>query len=85
MVGLKRFWQRMRVQAEIPDVRIHDLRHTFAPSLVLGGASLKMIGRPLDRTQIGTAQRYAHLIEAPLRAVVSAVSEMLSPQLRVVA
>ncbi|MFM2366977.1 MAG: hypothetical protein RIR95_1585, partial [Pseudomonadota bacterium] len=54
MVGLKRFWQRMRVQSEIPDVRIHDLRHTFASSLVPGGASLKMLGRPLDRTQIGT-------------------------------
>jgi site-specific recombinase XerD len=85
LVGLKRFWQRMRVQAEIPDVRIHELRHTFAPSLVLGGASLEMIGRPLDRTQIGTAQRYAHLIDAPLRAGVNAVGEMLSPRSRVVA
>jgi len=54
VVNLKRFWDRMRVQAEIPDVRIHDLRHTFASLLVSGGASLEMIGRLLGNTQIGT-------------------------------
>jgi integrase len=84
VVDLKRFWERMRVQAEIPDVRIHDLRHTFASLLVSGGASLEMIGRLLGHTQIGTTQRYAHLIDSPLRAGVNAVGEMLKPRLRVV-
>ena len=85
VVNLKRFWERMRVQAEIPDVRIHDLRHTFASLLVSGGASLEMIGRLLGHTQIGTTQRYAHLIDSPLRAGVNAVGEMLKPRLKVVA
>ena len=84
VVDLKRFWERMRVQADIPDVRIHDLRHTFASLLVSGGASLEMIGRLLGHTQIGTTQRYAHLIDSPLRAGVNAVGEMLKPRLRVV-
>lgn len=84
VVDLKRFWERMRVQADIPDVRIHDLRHTFASLLVSGGASLEMIGRLLGLTQIGTTQRYAHLIDSPLRAGVNAVREMLKPRLRVV-
>jgi integrase len=84
VVELKRFWERMRVQAVIPDVRIHDLRHTFASLLVSGGASLEMIGRLLGHTQIGTTQRYAHLIDSPLRAGVNAVGEMLKPRLRVV-
>jgi integrase len=83
VVDLKRFWERMRVQAEIPDVRIHDLRHTFASLLVSGGASLEMIGRLLGHTQIGTTQRYAHLIDSPLRAGVNAVGELLKPRLRV--
>jgi len=84
VVDLKRFWERMRVQADIPDVRIHDLRHTFASLLVSGGALLEMIGRLLGHTQIGTMQRYAHLIESSLRAGVNAVGEMLKPRLKVV-
>jgi integrase len=80
----KRFWPKMQRVAEIPDVRIHDLRHTFASLLVSGGASLEMIGRLLGHTQIGTTQRYAHLIDAPLRAGVNAVGEMLKPRLRLV-
>lgn len=47
-------------------------------------ASLEMIGRLLGHTQIGTTQRYAHLIDAPLRAGVNAVGEMLKPRLRLV-
>jgi integrase len=82
VVDLKRFWERMRLQADIPDVRIHDLRHTFASLLVSGGASLEMIGRLLGHTQIRTTQRYAHLIDSPLRAEVNAVGEMLKPRLR---
>lgn len=70
--------------AEIPDVRIHEVRHTFASLLVSGGASLEMIGLLLSHTQIGTTQGYAHLIDAPLRAGVNAVGEMLKPRLRVV-
>ncbi|MBW7057519.1 site-specific integrase [Paracoccus bogoriensis] len=81
---LKRFWARMREVADIPDVRIHDLRHTFASLLVSGGASIEMIGKLLGHTQIGTTQRYAHLIESPLRAGVNAVGEMLRPRLKVV-
>ena len=84
MADLSRFWERVRVKADIPDVRIHDLRHTFASLLVSGGASLEMIGRLLGHTQIGTTQRYAHLIDSPLRAGVNAVGEMLKPRLRLV-
>jgi integrase len=80
----KRFWPKMQKVAQIPDVRIHDLRQTFASLPVSGGASLEMIGRLLGHTQIGTTQRYAHLIDAPLRAGVNAVGEMLKPRLKVV-
>lgn len=58
MTKLKRFWARMREQADIPDVPIHDLRHTFASRLVSGAASLEMIGKLLGHTQIGTTQHY---------------------------
>ena len=51
------------------------LRQTFASLLVSGGASLEIIGRLLGHTQIGTTQRYAHLIDSPLRAGVNAVRQ----------
>ena len=50
MIELKRFWARLRKVSDIPDVRIHDLRQTFASRLVLGGASLEMIGKLLGHT-----------------------------------
>jgi site-specific recombinase XerD len=74
----------LRVQADIPDVRMHDPRHTFASLLVTGGASLEMIGRLLGHTQSGATQRYAHRIASPLRADVNVVGEMLKPRLKVV-
>ena len=64
---IKRFWHDVRKQAKITDVRIHDLRHTFASLLVSGGMSLPMIGKLLGHTQVQTTQRYAHLFDDPLR------------------
>jgi site-specific recombinase XerD len=82
-------WGKLdQLQAKYPDmvlpIRIHDLRHTFVPLLVSGGASLEMIGSLLGHTQAGTTQRYAHLIESPLRAGVNAVGEMLRPRMKLV-
>ncbi|KZK84899.1 putative prophage CPS-53 integrase [Pseudovibrio sp. Ad13] len=71
---MRRYWQGILKQAEICDVRIHDLRHTFASLLVSGGASLEVIGRLLGHTQMSTTQRYAHLMESPLRESVNAVA-----------
>lgn len=71
-------------RAKIPDVRLHDMRHTCASLLVSCEASLEMIGRLLEHTQIGTTQRHAHLIDVPLRAGLNAVGEMLKPKLWVV-
>jgi integrase len=81
---IKRFWDRIRVEAGIPDVRIHDLRHTFASLLVSGGMSLPMIGRLLGHTQVQTTQRYAHLFDDPLRAGLQQVDQLLRPKLKLV-
>jgi integrase len=77
---IRRFWSMVQKEAGLPDVRIHDLRHTFASLLVSGGASLEMIGRLLGHTQMQTTQRYAHLMDSPLRAGVDAVAQIFRPR-----
>jgi integrase len=81
---LRRFWSGVKARADLPGVRIHDLRHTFASLLVSGGSSLEMIGKLLGHTQAKTTQRYAHLMDSPLRAGVAAVAEIVRPRPRVV-
>ncbi len=81
---IKRFWDDVRKKADLPGVRIHDLRHTFASLLVSGGMSLPMIGKLLGHTQVQTTQRYAHLFDDPLRAGLNEVGDMLKPKLTLV-
>lgn len=59
-------WDRVRQKAGLPDLRIHDLRHSFASFLVNGGRSLYEVQKILGHTQIKTTQRYAHLSQDTL-------------------
>ena len=77
---IRRFWIGIQSEAKLPDVRIHDLRHTFASLLVSGGASLEMIGKLLGHSQMQTTQRYAHLMDSPLRDGVNAVASIFRPR-----
>jgi len=63
----KKAWDTIRKKAGVPDVRIHDLRHTYASHLVSSGLSLSIVGKLLGHTQASTTQRYAHLADTPLR------------------
>jgi len=54
-------WNTARRRVGLADVRIHDLRHSFASLLINSGRSLYEIQRLLGHTQIKTTQRYAHL------------------------
>jgi integrase len=61
------------VMIDQPNVRIHDLRHSFASILVSAGASLPLIGQLLGHTQAQTTHRYAHLFDRPMREAAEAV------------
>jgi integrase len=81
---IRRFWTNIQKAAGLQDLRIHDLRHTFASLLVSGGASLEMIGKLLGHSQMRTTQRYAHLMDSPLRAGVDAVANIMKSRPRLV-
>ena len=60
------------------DARMHDLRHTYASILASHGLSLPIIGQLLGHTQAQTTQRYAHLLDDPLRAATEQVGAVVS-------
>lgn len=68
--GTKRVWEAVRKAAGLSDVRLHDLRHTYA-SLAIGaaggGQSLAVIGKLLGHKDVRTTARYAHLADDPVR------------------
>lgn len=74
---LQKAWQRIRASAGLDDVRIHDLRHTFASVAVQNGMSLPMIGALLGHSQPRTTARYAHLAADPLRKAAQQVGQNL--------
>lgn len=77
LTDLQKPWRRVRKAAGLEDVRIHDLRHTFASEAVMGGESLPMVGRILGHTQAQTTSRYAHLADDPLRKASERVASSL--------
>jgi integrase len=68
LVNLEKPWRRIRAKADIPDVRLHDLRHSFASVAVGLGEGLPMIGKLLGHTQTQKTARYAHLAADPVKA-----------------
>ena len=74
---LQPFWQRTRARAGLKDVRIHDLRHTFASTAVASGQGLPMIGKLLGHTQVQTTARYAHLAADPVKSAANSVATSL--------
>jgi integrase len=75
---LQPFWQRVRARAGLKDVRIHDLRHTFASTAVAAGQGLPMIGKLLGHTQVQTTARYAHLAVDPVKDAAERVASSLA-------
>ncbi len=77
LVNLQKPWRRIRAAAGLGDVRIHDLRHSFASVAAASGQSLYVIGSLLGHSQPQTTSRYAHLSADPLRAASEAVGQRI--------
>ncbi|MFD0985502.1 tyrosine-type recombinase/integrase [Methyloligella solikamskensis] len=80
-VGTPKAWRKIREAAGLADVRIHDLRHSFASIAVSGGASLPIVGALLGHSDSSTTQRYAHLHDDPLKAASEAAGHKISASL----
>ena len=84
-VSIHYSWDSARKAAGLKDVRIHDLRHSFASFLVNSGRTLYEVQHLLGHTQIKTTQRYSHLTQDTLleasNAVTRAVGHLFTPML----
>lgn len=78
---LNRPWARISAHAGLTNVRLHDLRHSFASVGAGGGLGLPIIGRLLGHSNVSTTQRYAHLADDPLRRAADAISRTIEAQL----
>lgn len=71
-VSIKRAWQTARALAELPDVRIHDLRHSAASFMINAGIDLYAVGNVLGHADHKSTMRYSHLANDTLLAAVEA-------------
>jgi integrase len=76
--SIDKVWGRVRKAAGLTDVRLHDLRHSFASVGAAGGLSLPIIGALLGHKHAATTARYAHLSADPLRAANNAVGARIA-------
>lgn len=70
-------WNAVRKKAGLADVRIHDLRHTFASYLVNNGRSIYEVKQILGHANVTTTQRYAHLDQAVLLDATNTVASFV--------
>lgn len=82
LTDLQHPWRRIRARASLDDVRIHDLRHSFASQALAQGLGLPTIGRLLGHKSVQSTARYAHLADDPVKLAALSVSAGVARLLR---
>lgn len=76
--GIGKVWRDVRKEAKLEDVRLHDLRHSFASFGITAGLSLPVIGALLGHKDVSTTQRYAHLANDTARQAADEVASVVA-------
>ncbi len=74
-------WRKARRAAGIEDVRLHDLRHTFASHAVMAGVPLPVVSRLLGHAQMRMTLRYAHISDRETEAAAERIGSAISAAL----
>ena len=73
-----RFWYRIRREAVIADVRLHDLRHTMASHAVMNDVPVPVVSRLLGHSSVQMTLRYAHLADRDIEAAAERVGAAMA-------
>ena len=82
LVGLPRVWERIRKRAKLQDVRLHDLRHSFASVGASAGMGLPIVGKLLGHRDPKTTARYAHIADDPAKAAADRISGTIAAAMK---
>ena len=81
LTGLFSHWQQIRMDVGLDDVRVHDLRHSYASRALALGESLTIIGRLLGHAKVETTAKYAHLVRDAEKAAAARTGDSIGAQL----
>ena len=81
VTNISGYWQRLRRRAGLEDVRLHDLRHSFASRGLELGESLSTLGKLLGHRKMSSTARYAHLVRDAERAAAARVGASMEAHL----
>ena len=76
------FWRRARREADLEDVRLHDLRHTVASQAVANGVPLPTVARMLGHTQPTMTLRYAHVGDREVESAAERVGAIVAAAMK---
>ncbi len=83
LIGLQKIWARIRSEADLSDLRLHDLRHHFISVGASSGESLYILGKVAGHKQASTTQRYAHLADDPVRGAADRIASTVDSALSI--
>jgi integrase len=76
--NIHKAWNKLRVQAGLSHLRIHDMRHQYASFLVNSGRTLYEVQQILGHSTSKVTERYSHLSSATLQAAANSASVMIN-------
>jgi len=71
------------VEAGCPDLRLHDLRHSFASAAISAGLTLPQIGELLGHSSTQTTKRYSHLMDEAAALAAGSIADRIMGQMTI--